>query len=438
MLRDWDLSVRWAEELFEALRAVSVEAGKITRPPYEAGEQKAHDLVAQTARRLGMQVQTDCAGNLHMTLSCGRMQAKRWLTGSHLDAVPDGGNFDGAAGVIGGLMVAHALQHHQLRLDHDLTVIAFRAEEASSWFKGPHKSHFGSRALLGQLSAEEMTAAKSLTDQRSLLEKIQLAGFDSTQIASGRVHLNLNDALGFVELHIEQGPVLVEHQIPVGVVSSIRGTLRARNVSVLGAYAHSGAVPREYRQDALMAAVELVHRLESQWDAWLKAGRDVVCTVGKFSTETGVDSLTKVPGRVDFTIDLRSQDIALLEEADIFLRRCGDEISLQRSVRVHLGELDRVSPSLMNAEFQKKLHEVAQGLGIAVETIASGAGHDAANFAAVGVPTAMIFIRNDHGSHNRDEAMDIQDFGAGVKLLAGFFLDRPNSASEMNRTRFVT
>ena len=422
-LGDWETSLQWAQALFNTLRALTTEDGKITRPPYARGEALAHELMASVARELKMEVDTDCAGNLHMTYRSARSSAKRWLTGSHLDSVPDGGNFDGAAGVIAGLTVVHALQHNQLSLDEDLTVIAFRAEEASSWFKGPHKSHFGSRALLGQLSDHEMDAAQSLQDNLSLRQKIKSAGFEPEHITSGRLHIDLSEVLGFVELHIEQGPVLVEHQLPVGIVSSIRGTVRARNACVQGEYAHSGAVPREYRHDALLAATDFVCQAEAQWATWLAAGCDMVFTVGKFSTETNVHSLTKVPGRVDFTVDVRSQDVELLHEAARLMHERANEISQRRKVTVQLGQLDIEPPALMDDRLQRRLHVVAQQLGIPTETIACGAGHDAANFVMAGVSSAMIFVRNDRGSHNRDEAMDIDDFGAGVRVLTGFFMN---------------
>src|SRR5690606_24499807 len=115
-------------------------------------------------RALGLDTNVDPAGNLHLTLAGADRKAKRWVTGSHLDAVPDGGNFDGAVGVVAGMTVAHALRRANIVPPADFTVIAFRAEEGSSWFRGEHKSHFGSRALLGQLSREEMNAAVSIAN----------------------------------------------------------------------------------------------------------------------------------------------------------------------------------------------------------------------------------------------------------------------------------
>ncbi|MEI6117406.1 MAG: hydantoinase/carbamoylase family amidase, partial [Burkholderiales bacterium] len=349
-------------------------------------------------------------------------QAPGWMPGSHLDAVPDGGNYDGAAGVVAGLAVVHAMRSAGVVPRADLAVVAFRAEEGSSWFSGPHKSHFGSRAMLGQLSQQELREARSLADGRVLYDILAGAGLNPDKIGLGLPLLDPAGVSAFVELHIEQGPVLVERGLPVGIVSGIRGTLRARNARCEGTYAHSGAVPREYRHDALLAAAELAVALEAQWGDWLAGGRDVVCTLGRFMTDPARHSLTKVPGEVQFTIDVRSEDAALLSQARGFLEQTALAIGARRGVRFALGALDIGSPAQMDAALQDDLRALAATQGIASMTLASGAGHDAANFALAGIPSAMIFVRNDHGSHNRDEAMDPADFALGARLLAAFLI----------------
>ena len=421
-LADWNQSAAYGAALLDLLRKVTTVDGSILRPCYGEGEQRAHDLMAQAARALGLEVRVEGAGNLIMTLPGTDRQAPGWMTGSHLDAVPDGGNYDGAAGVVAGLAVVHAMRSAGVVPRADLAVVAFRAEEGSSWFSGPHKSHFGSRAMLGQLSQQELREARSLADGRVLYDILADAGFNPDQIALGRGLLDRARVSAFVELHIEQGPVLVERGLPVGIVSGIRGTLRARNARCEGTYAHSGAVPREYRHDALLAAAELAVALEAQWGDWLAGGRDVVCTLGRFMTDPARHSLTKVPGEVQFTIDVRSEDAALLSQARGFLEQTALAIGARRGVRFALGALDIGSPAQMDAALQDDLRALAATQGIASMTLASGAGHDAANFALAGIPSAMIFVRNDHGSHNRDEAMDPADFALGARLLAAFLI----------------
>lgn len=415
----WQESLTFGEALFGALEQRTSAALGIERPAYGAGEQVAHDLVTQAGREIGLEIEVDAAGNLHLTLPGADRSAPRWLTGSHLDAVPAGGNFDGAAGVVAGLTVLHAIRRAGLRPRHGIEVVAFRAEEGSSWFGGPHKSHFGSRSLLGQLSHQEMTGATSLVDGRTLHEAIRQAGFRPDAIDLGRRHLDLERIAGFVELHIEQGPVLVERAVPVGIVTGIRGTLRGRNCRVVGSYSHSGAVPREYRQDAVFAAVEFAHVLERRWEQWLADGRDVVCTLGRFGTDPERHGLTKVPGELRFTVDIRSQEAALLAEAETFVRSAARDVERRRGVVFDLGNLDRAAPAAMDETLVRWLTATAEDLHIPALRLASGAGHDAANFAHAGVPTAMIFVRNNHGSHNPDEAMDFADFALAGRLLAG-------------------
>jgi N-carbamoyl-L-amino-acid hydrolase len=181
-------------------------------------------------------------------------------------------------------------------------------------------------------------------------------------------------------------------------------------------------VPREYRQDALFAAADLTMRLERRWDEWLAAGRDVVCTLGRFHTDPQRHSLTKVPGSVRFTVDIRSLEASLLQEARDFLLETAGELGRKRGVEIDLGPLDVVEPTPMDQGLLALLDEQARALGIPTLELASGAGHDAANFGAAGVSTAMIFVRNDHGSHNPHEAMDMPDFVMATRLLLGFLM----------------
>lgn len=421
-LPEWDRSAAFAVELFARLRDATSVDGRITRPSYGAGEQAAHDLVRDAGAGLGMEPSVDAAGNLRLRLAGDEPDAPGWMTGSHMDAVPNGGNFDGAAGVVAGLTAVHAYRRAGMRPPRNIDVVAFRAEEGSSWFNGRHKSHFGSRALLGQLDDEELRSARSALDQASLRDCIARAGFQPERIAAGRPFIDPRALLGFVELHIEQGPILVGRGMALGVVRGIRGTLRVRNAVCVGAYAHSGAVPQDERRDAVFAAAQFAVELERAVRTWLDAGHDVVCALGRFGTDPAQHSLTKVPGEVRFTVDLRSLDADLLREATTLLPALAGRVGAARGVTIHLGPLDLAPPAPMDARLAGALAQTARALAFDALPMASGAGHDAANFAAAGVPAAMIFVRNDHGSHNPHEAMDMDDFSRGARLLAEILL----------------
>lgn len=408
----------FAASVFESLRADSVDGPGVTRTSYMAGEQRAHDAVAELASGLGLAVSVDAAGNLAARFAGRRPELPAWITGSHLDSVHVGGNFDGAAGVVAGLTAIAAMIDAGLRPQRDIVLMAFRAEESSTWFVGRHGGHLGSRAALGSLWEGELDSAIHVATGRPLRAMMTEAGFDPGRIETGPSILNPADYAGYIEMHIEQGPILENRAIPVGIVTGIRGAYRVRNGRALGAYSHSGAVPHEYRQDAVFAMADLVMALDGEWARRRAAGEDLVVTVGKFATEAERHSLTKVPGQVDFAIDIRSQGRETLDGMETFLRDKARMIEAQRGVALTLEPFDRSSPSPMAPYLVAALQEGAEGLGIPYLTMASGGGHDAQDFADAGIPAAMIFVRNDKGSHNPDEAMEIADFMQATRVLA--------------------
>lgn len=407
----------YAASVFDTLRARTLDAPGVTRASYMEGEQLAHDIVAALARDLGLDVSVDAAGNLSASLAGRNRERPVWITGSHLDSVHHGGNFDGAAGVVAGLVALAALRDAGLQPECDIVVMAFRAEESSTWFAGRHGGHLGSRAALGLLWDGELDSAIHVATGLSLRAMMAQAGFDPGLIETGPPILSPAGIAGFIELHIEQGPILENRAIPVGVVTGIRGAYRARNAKVVGAWSHSGAVPHEYRQDAVFALAELVMALDGEWSRRRAAGEDLVVTVGRFSTLAETHSLTKVPGHVDFTLDIRSQDAGTLDGMEAFLRTSAGEIGARRHVSFELNPIDRAMPGKMAPALVAGLQASADGLAIPYLTMASGGGHDAQDFADAGIPAVMVFVRNDKGSHNPHEAMTIADFMQATRVL---------------------
>jgi N-carbamoyl-L-amino-acid hydrolase len=416
-----DARMPLAAKLFEDLRARTVDAaGGVTRPSYGAGEQAGHDLMRAAAEAIGLAVTTDAAGNLYATLPGADRAAPRWFSGSHFDSVPRGGNYDGAAGAIAALTALAVLRDLGVAPAVDMVAMAIRAEECSSWFAGKHGGHLGSRAALGLLNAGELDSAVHLATRKTLAQSIDDAGFDSQAVRRGPPPLNAANVRGFIELHIEQGPVLIGAGATVGVVTGIRGTIRARSARCTGVYAHSGAVPQELRQDAVLATAEFINRVEAHCDALRAAGADIVFAVGRLHTDAAVDSLTKVPGEVSFTMDLRSQDQAALRALDAKLDAFAAEIAARRRVRFDLGERALAEPTVMDASFRTMLRGAAALLGIVAPEVACGAGHDTAEFVRAGIPGGMIFVRNTGESHNPDEHMELRDFRDGAALLTWF------------------
>jgi N-carbamoyl-L-amino-acid hydrolase len=331
--------------------------------------------------------------------------------------------------------VAAAFRNSGYIPHHDITVMAIRGEEASSWFGGSHNGHIGSRSALGLLQPAELERAVSIHTGRTLGRHIREAGFDPEAMVAGCTALDRRSYLGFVELHIEQGPVLEARGVPVGIVTGIRGSNRLRNARCLGEYTHSGAVPHEYRKDAVLATVELLHELDLEWSRVREAGGDLVFTAGKLYTDPGAHALTKVPGETSFTVDFRSQELATLEAMAQRTRELADGIAPRRGVRFELDEFNLSAPALMDGGLRAILRRESRALGIDTLEMPSGAGHDAQDFVHAGFPAAMIFVRNGHGSHNPAESLDMADFALGIRLLARFLMISPASRGKSPENR---
>ena len=399
--------------LFEELRKKTTVGKEIRRDAYGEGENFAHRLVAAAACDLGLEIEHDGALNTYMTLKGPDLSAPRVVVGSHLDFVADGGNFDGAAGVISGLAALAALKSAGFRPRSDITVMAIRAEE-SVWFSS---TLFGSRAAMGDVPTGVLDDLKRVDTGKTLAQHIAECGGNVGELRAGKVYLNPKAIRAFIEIHIEQGPILDTEGIPVGIVIGVRGNSRRAAAKVYGEYSHCGGVPREYRRDSVVAASEFVHRLDQTWREWLKQQKDMAFTVGRFFTNPDQHALTKIPGEVTFSLDVRSVDPQLLDEIEHRVEQICAEIAVEKGVKIDLGPVIRSPVGLVATPILEGLSAGAKTLNIRHRLMASGASHDAAAFAHAGVPMGMIFVRNANGSHNPAEAMEISDLMEAIKLL---------------------
>jgi N-carbamoyl-L-amino-acid hydrolase len=410
-----------AERLFAELKERTGTPQGITRTSYGLGEQIAHEMVRREARKLGLEVATDAACNLYMTYR-GQIAGKGIFIGSHLDSVPRGGNYDGAAGVLMGLSVISGFRSAGAIPPRDITVMAIRAEE-STWFGA---SYIGSRAAFGQLAPDELKGVLRATDRMALGGAIDAAGGDSIALRAGEAFLTRERVGLFLEAHIEQGPVLVEEKLPVGIVTGICGSFRHRAASCHGSYSHSGATPRAYRADAVRAAATLVVQLDAAWMRLADEGHAMTVTFCQFATDPDEAAFSKVAGRVGFSLDVRSESIHTLELMRRELAAAVSRISTEQHVRFDLGPETTSEPGLMDPRVIAGLKHSAEDMGVAAKVMPCGAGHDAAVFAKAGVPTGMIFVRNQNGSHNPHEHMEISDFGAAASVLSHLCLAPPD------------
>ncbi|MBO1075927.1 Zn-dependent hydrolase [Roseomonas marmotae] len=409
MTPDRDMAIR----LFERLRAAGHDGVGITRESYGHGESVALDLIEEEARALGLETHRDAGANLVMTMPGSDPSLPLAACGSHLDSVPQGGNFDGAAGVIAGLLALKSFQAQGFRPRRGIAVYALRGEE-SAWFG---RAYMGSSALFGRLSGADLTMPHVVTG-RPMLDCMRDAGVEAGRVARGEKLLDPASLACWLELHIEQGPVLVARKIPLSVVTGIRGNVRHRTVECIGEAGHSGAVPRWLRRDAVFAVAELITRLDRHWRTLLERGRDLVVTCGVIGTDPAEHALARIPGLVRFSFEARSQSAEVLEAFyDLFLSECAG-IGEERGVQFRFDRRLDTAPARMDEALAERLRAGLRDMGLPDEPIPSGAGHDAAVFAQAGIPSGMIFVRNEHGSHNPKEAMEMDDFLLGTELMA--------------------
>jgi len=405
-----------AASLFDALSRATRRGRGIVRDSYGAGEQAAHDIVRSAAVAMGLEIFIDAIGNLMMTLPGRDRSVPSILMGSHLDSVPQGGNFDGATGVVAGLSVLSAMHRTRVVLDCDLSVMAIRAEE-SAWFD---IAYLGSGGAFGLLDPACLAIPRSDNGQ-SLEVTLKQQGFDPQPIRERRRLLDPSQIRAYLELHIEQGPTLVARGLQAAVVSGIRGCKRFRNARCTGEYAHSGAVARPYRRDAVAATVAFLHHMETVWLQHEAAGADLVLTAGELFTDPGLHGPSKIAGETRFVLDLRSLSDATMDAVATEARAAAARIGSAYRVNIDLGATSDSPPAIMDGRLRSRLMSL---LDRPFE-MASGAGHDAAVFAKVGIPSAMIFVRNENGSHNADEAMSLDDFAVGARALLALLMDFP-------------
>jgi N-carbamoyl-L-amino-acid hydrolase len=398
--------------LFDQLRQDGLDPPGVSRDPYGAGEQRGHATVAAAARAMGLEIAGDAAANLYMTQPGRDRAAPRVVVGSHLDSVPHGGNFDGAAGVLAGLAAIGALRALGVDLTPDLTVMGIRAEE-SVWFQ---VSYIGSRGALGTLPDGALDVRRVDTG-RTLRAHIAECGGDPAALDRRARHFDPASIRAYLELHIEQAPSLVEARRSVGICTGIPGNFRYPSARIEGSHDHVG-LPRRFRRDAAMAGADFAMAMDALWAEYDARGVPMACTIGRFHTDTAAHGLTIVPGAFHFSLDVRAYDAAVVEELECRTLAIVAEVERRRNVVFHLGPRASARVGHVDPAIRDGLRADAAALGIATLDLGSPASHDAAAFAECGVPMGMVFVRNENGSHNPHEAMEIADFLDGAAVLA--------------------
>lgn len=407
-----------AARLFDDVAAFSADTAGVSRPAFSAIETRTLKYLEDYAHEQGLAVHYDAGQNAVFSLPEDAEAKKFILVGSHVDSVPNGGNFDGLAGVIAGLLCLARARYEGIRFAKPVKVIAMRGEE-SAWF-GP--CYIASKALLGKLEEEEINATHK-GDGRDLGAHMSELGIDMYRVRQHQPLMDPKTIDSYIELHIEQGPLLIEKDMPAAVVSGIRGNIRYRKIRCIGEPGHSGAVPRAYRKDPVLAMADLLTRLDESWLTILQKGEDLVITCGMVATDPERHALTRIPDLVDFSLDLRSQSAEALDDIRTLLMQEIRTVEKERGVTFERGGEIYTAPALCDHQMIDGLSESMARVNQKPFTMPSGGGHDAAVFANAGIPSAMIFVRNRNGSHNPDEAMEIADLIAGTDIIFNYLTE---------------
>jgi allantoate deiminase len=388
-------------ERCDLLGNISEEAGVLVRPYGSQAMREANNIVSGWMRMAGMTTRRDEIGNL-----IGRYEGtgdKTFILGSHLDTVRDAGKYDGILGVMVALACVQQRHNRGERLPFSIEVVAFADEEGLRF----GTTFLGSSVYAGAFDKSRL----SLEDHNgvTLSQAVRTFGGDPDALESaGRENL-----LGYCEVHIEQGPVLEQEDLPVGVVTAINGQSRVR-VGFVGKAGHAGTVPMEGRRDALCAAAEFILEIE----AAAKADPGAVATVGEISALPG--AVNVIPGETDHSLDLRHPDDAARERLRSHLERMAGEIAASRGCEHRWQVRQETSAVPANPELSALLGQAVEDSGLPVRRLPSGAGHDAAQMVAL-TDVAMLFVRCKEGiSHNPAESVTKEDVGAAIEVMSRF------------------
>jgi len=386
------------------LNRFSDEPGKLTRLYLSPAHRQAAEWVKGAMEVAGLTAFIDAAGSVQGRREGTVLNAPAVLIGSHIDTVRDGGRFDGNLGVVAGILAAQALRDAGISLPFPLEVVAFGDEENVRF-----PTHLStSEALAGHYDPAWLDAR----DAEGVKLSDALVAFGGNPAGIPALARKPGSIRAYLELHIEQGPVLEAEDEPVGIVTTINAQSRAR-VRVTGEAGHAGTVPMALRRDALTAAAEMALALEEIAGSHELA----VGTVGVFRPNPGATNV--VPGMAEFTIDYRAPRNETLAAMDAAIRARFGEIATRRGVGLEITPYARAEAVPMDAGLQDAFATGISrtGSNLAARRLPSGAGHDAMAVAAI-APAAMLFVRNEKGiSHSPLENMTEADAGIAIRVL---------------------
>lgn len=396
-----DLKINWRrlEDRINALAEISpIEGGGNCRLALTDEDKNGRDLVVSWMRSLGLEVTIDVVGNIIGVWNVGK--GAPVMSGSHIDTVRTGGRFDGCYGVLAALEVIESCQNANISPPRPLAVGIFTDEEGARFAP----DMLGSLVYVGGMPVEQALNVVAIDGAR-LGEELLRIGYSGPAPCPGVV------PHAFVELHIEQGPMLEANGVRIGAVTSVQG-ISWQEVTVIGQSNHAGTTPMSLRHDPAYVAAEItvfLRKLAAEF------GGDQVCTVGKIDLHPNLTNV--VPAKATLTLDVRNTDESRLQQAELRIANFLTEIAAQEGVTITTRKLARFEPVIFDDQVIDTVESIAKQQGNSVQRMPSGAGHDAQMLARV-CPSGMIFVPSVKGiSHNPAEFTESIDLEAGANIL---------------------
>ncbi len=396
---------RLSSELEQLATFSEVPAPAVTRILFSEQDMQGRSYLKTLCKEAGLSVREDALGNTYFCWQGSEADLPAVATGSHIDAIPNAGMFDGTVGVLGGLEAVRALQSAGFKPKRSIELILFTAEEPTRFGVGC----LGSRTMAGSYTPETLLLLKD-KDRKNPDVARKEVGFNgnlaNVQLSRGHYH-------AFIELHIEQGPLLEQKQLPIGVVTAIAAPATL-TVALGGVGGHAGALLMPDRRDALTAAAEIILAVE---EAALTSGSiDSVATVGILDVHPR--AVNSVPSKTFMTVDVRDIDLARRDRMVEHIKHATETISSERKLTATIETLNADPPASCDENVINAIEEAAKDLGLQTLPMVSRAYHDTLFMARI-CPVSMIFIPCKNGvSHRPDEYSSPEDIENGVKVLA--------------------
>ena len=382
--------------------------GSVTRLVFSIKELRSRQLLIHLMRQAGLKIHIDRIGNIFGRVNGMESKAPAILAGSHLDTVLHGGKFDGTMGVIGALEAVRTLKENKVPVTSPVEVVCFVGEESSRF----GYSTLGSSLLSGEVHSKDLSNAVDAQGTK-LADILSSMGIYRDNLKS--LKRDPSTVKAYLELHIEQGPILEAKKKPIGVVTSIAAPTRFK-VIFTGQADHSGTTPMEMRKDALVAGAELITAVEKMCRRFssMDKGR-VVGTVGAMKIEPGV--INAIPGRTELAVDIRSISADAKKRVVQLVKRRINDIARQRKIAVEILPIREENPVPLDKGLIDLLKDCCEDREVAYEVMPSGAGHDAMQIAKI-TRAGMLFIPSRRGiSHSPLEWSDPEDICLGTQLL---------------------